>query len=114
MPENKGINLADAKNPKNKLLITIVNRGFAEEVIEQSRAQGATGATILHGRGSAGVGEKFMGMSITPEKEIVIIVIKEELADKVMKGIAERSGVTSAAGGICFCVPINHLTKLKH
>lgn len=102
-----------ADDPTNKLLITIVNRGFAEEVIAHSRSCGATGATILHGRGSAGVGEQFLGMNITPEKEIVLIVLKAEIANMVQKSIAEHSGMTTAAGGICFCVPVNHLTKLK-
>lgn len=99
--------------PQNKLLVVIVNRGFAEDVIEQSRLTGAMGATILHGRGSAGIGEHFMGMNITPEKEIVLIVIKDTLVAATMEAIATHSGTTTAAGGICFCVPVNHMTKIK-
>jgi len=98
---------------ENRLLIVIVNRGFADEVIEKSRAAGATGATVLHGRGSAGVGEHFMGMTITPEKEIVIIVLEKELAEAVTKTVMETSGITTAAGGICFSAPVSHVTKQK-
>lgn len=100
-------------DPKNKLLVVIVNRGFAEDVIEQSRLTGAMGATILHGRGSASIGEHFMGMNITPEKEIVLIVIQDSLVAATMKAIATHSGTTTAAGGICFSVPVNQMTKIK-
>lgn len=105
--------LASAEKEGNKLLVVIVNRGFADEVIEKSRAAGATGATILSGRGSAGVGEHFMGMTITPEKEVILILIKAELAAAVTKTIMEHSGIASAAGGICFNVPVSHITKQK-
>ena len=97
----------------NKLLVIIVNRGFADNVVEVARGAGAKGATILHGRGSAGVGEQFMGMSITPEKEIVLIVISDEFASAASKAITENFGRESDANGICFTAPISHLTRQK-
>jgi nitrogen regulatory protein PII len=95
----------------SRLLVVIVNRGFAEDVVEKSRLEGATGATILSGRGTAGVGQMFMGMQITPEKEIVLIAIEEKYADAAMKKITETLGMVSAASGICFNVPIAYITK---
>jgi len=96
---------------KNKLLVTIINRGFAEQVISHSRAAGATGATILDARGSAGVGEKFMGMNITPEKEIILIVVPEDLSNTVMNAISANTGIASKANGVCFSVPLHHFLK---
>jgi hypothetical protein len=96
---------------KNKLLVTIINRGFAEQVISHSRAAGATGATILDARASADVGEKFMGMNITPEKEIILIVVPEALSAGVMNAISSNMGIASKAGGVCFSVPLHHFYK---
>ena len=39
------------------LIVTIVNKGRAEKVMEAAKKAGAEGGTILHGRGS-GVHEK--------------------------------------------------------
>lgn len=94
-----------------KLLVIVVNRGFAEEVVDKSRLDGATGATILHGRGSAYATETFLGLNITPEKEVVLIVIDEKFASAAMTRISETLGVKTNAGGVCFCVPVNAMTK---
>ena len=96
-----------------KLLVIITNHGFAHEVIKQSKTTGAQGATILSGRGIAGNAETFMGMHITPEKEIVLIVLDEEIADTTMKGISAGLGIDTNAGSICFLLPVDMLTQFK-
>ena len=35
-----------------ELVITIVNRGFADKVMDAAKAAGATGGTVLYARGS--------------------------------------------------------------
>lgn len=58
------------------LIITIVKKGFSENILKASREAGAEGGTILFGRG-AGIHEKakIMGIPIEPEKEIVFTII---------------------------------------
>ena len=101
----------DETGEDKKLLVIVVNRGFAEEVVEKSRLEGATGATILQGRGSANISENFMGLNITPEKEVVLVVLDARHAAAAMKAVTQTLGITSQAGGICFCVPVNAMTK---
>ena len=92
---------------KFDLIVTIVNRGFADEVMNAARAAGAHGGTILWARGS-GVHEteKFFGISIQPEKELVLILViiiallvifKEQLID-LLNTIFEK--ITSESSGI--------------
>ena len=38
---------------KKELIFTIVNVGFADEVMEKARKCGVKGGTIIHGRGTA-------------------------------------------------------------
>ena len=95
---------------ENKLIMVVVNRGFAEQVVEESRKQGARGATILHGRGSAGIGEKFLGMEITPEKEVIMIVGDTATADNIQKHLDEVLRNNPAEGGICFALPVSVMT----
>ncbi len=57
------------------LILTIVNRGFADQVVDAARAAGAHGGTVFYARGT-GVHEmeKFFAISIQPEKEVVSIM----------------------------------------
>jgi hypothetical protein len=96
---------------KNKLLVVVCNNGFSGEVVEQSRLLGASGATILSGRGTAGITDTFLGMNITPEKEIVLIVLEEKIAAETMSHIAENFGVSTPACCFCFILPIEMYTR---
>ena len=53
------------------MIVTTVDGGMGEDVIDFSKEAGAAGGTILHGRGS-GVHDsgKFLGLDISPEKDI--------------------------------------------
>lgn len=58
------------------LIVTIVNKGFAQEVVEASKKAGAEGGTILQGRGT-GIHEKakLFNIVIEPEKEVILTLI---------------------------------------
>ena len=57
-----------------ELIFCVVNTGFSGTVMDAARSAGATGGTILRGRGSAGKeAEDFFHIQIEPEKEIVMI-----------------------------------------
>ena len=75
-----------------KLITCIVQRGKAEKVIDAALLAGAPGATYYYGRGT-GVRQKLGVLSklIVPEKEIIQIVIKENMADKVFDAIVKAA-----------------------
>ena len=87
---------------KFELIVTIVNKGFAEDVVDAAKEAGAEGGTILKGRGT-GIHEngKLFGMTIEPEKEIILSAVN---LDKPHTGIAFVLDVEKTIG-IC------HLTK---
>lgn len=97
-----------------KLVYIIVNKGFAEEVVTKTKNVGATGATIISARGSAGVKSNFMGMKVEPEKEIILIVINENNVLALTELISTEFGHNSNASGICFSLPVEEMTALKH
>lgn len=90
------------------LIITIVNRGFSDLVMDAARSVGASGGTILHARGT-GVHEveRFFGISIQPEKEFVLILAEHEARQQIMQAIAEQAGLNSHGKGIAFSVPVD-------
>ena len=59
------------------LILTIVDRGFADDVMDAAKSAGARGGTILHARGTgAQEAEKFFGIVVQPEKELVMILVE--------------------------------------
>lgn len=94
--------------PKYELIITIVNRGGFEAVKEASKAAGARGGTLLHGLGLGGEeAAKFLGISIQPEKDIVLIVVEREDREKIMQNILDTAGILTEYRGICFSLPVD-------
>ena len=96
-----------------ELIITIVNKGFADFVIDASRDAGATGGTILNGRGT-GVheNESFLGVNIQPEKEIVVTLVKKENKKTIMQEICDRTKLQEHGKGICFSMPVNKVAGI--
>lgn len=98
---------------EHDLIIAITNVGYSEDVMECAKKAGATGGTILHARG---VGqkdaEKFFGISIQSEKEMVLMVVKRTVRDQITDAIAEKMGAKSDAMTLVFSLPVNGVAGL--
>lgn len=97
-----------------KALYVIVNAGFSSEVIDIARSLGSTGATILNARGSAGKPQTILGITIDTEKEIVLSVVKKDIAVKIMEEIKKKMGVGTPAHGLSFFLPVEMSTLILH
>jgi nitrogen regulatory protein PII len=93
-----------------KALYIIVNAGFAAEVVDIARAAGSTGATIINARGSVSKPKTILGITIDTEKEIVLSIVENEVAKKIMDAVKDKAGVGTAAHGICFALPVEMST----
>ena len=61
------------------LILTIVERGYADDVMDAAKAAGARGGTILHARGTGSKeAEKFFGIIVQPEKELILQAFGED------------------------------------
>lgn len=96
--EGRGVN-----KQMYQIIITIVNRGKAEEVIEAAKVAGSKGGTIVNARGS-GVNEtsKLFNMDIEPEKEMVIILSKQDITETIVSSIREKLEIDKPGNGIIF------------
>ena len=96
-----------------KALYIVVNAGFADEVIEIARECGAGGATILNARGEGSMHKSFMGITVDAEKELVLSLVRKDVAKKIMVAVREKAGLKSPASGVCFTVPVDSITKIN-
>ena len=88
--------------------------GHTDTVMDAARSVGAAGGTVLHAKGTGGKqAEKFLGVSIAQEKELIIIVSKAGEKAKIMKAIAENCGPGTPAGAISFSLPISAVAGLR-
>ena len=93
---------------KKEIIFTIVNVGFADEVMDKARKVGVTGGTIIHGRGTANKdSEKFFDISFSGEKEIVMMVVDSNIKDQVLEAIYDGVGLDSPGQGIAFSLPVD-------
>lgn len=86
-----------------QVINAIVDKGRAEEVIEAAADAGAKGGTIINARG-AGIHEtrRVFSIDIEPEKEIVMIIAKNELVEGIIQSINERLEMDKPGNGIIF------------
>ena len=96
------------------LIMTIVNEGYAEKVMTEAKKKGATGGTTINGRGLAsGKAIKFIGLSIEPEKDIILILVPSEKKKDIMDTITKNCGLKTPGAGICFSLPVDYAIGLN-
>jgi nitrogen regulatory protein PII len=98
-----------------ELIVTVVNKGNAESVVEASKRAGAEGGTILFGRGT-GIHEKatLFSIPIEPEKELVLTLIDRGRTEAVLQAIREETGLDEPGMGIAFVLPVERTVGIKH
>ena len=102
------------KNTEHELIVVIAQQGYTDIIMDAARGAGAYGGTIIHAKGTAGeMANKFMGVTIADEKEIVYIVSKSEEKNTIMKAIMENAGLNSKAKAICFSLPVSDTAGLR-
>jgi len=96
------------KTCEYSLIVTIVSSGYAQTVMDEAKKCGASGGTLINGRGlGSNEAIKFLGVSIEPEKDIVLNVVKNDIKNKVMQCIVESCGINTPGKGVSFSLPID-------
>ncbi len=102
------------KDTVHELVIVIANQGNIELIMDAARGAGAYGGTVIHARGTGmEQAEKFLGVSIAAEKEMIFIVTKKEQKNSIMKAIMEKAGMESSAKSIVFSLPVTDTAGLR-
>ena len=102
------------KNTNYELIIVVANHGHSEEVMDAARAKGAGGGTVIHAKGTGlERAEKFLGVSIADEKELILIVTKSESKNAIMKSIMDHAGLESKARSVVFSLPVTDTAGLR-
>lgn len=102
------------KNTTHDLVIVIAEQGYTNLIMDAAREAGAYGGTVIHAKGTGmEAAEKFMGVSLAAEKEIIYIVTKTEQKNSIMHAIMEKAGLDSKAKAITFSLPVTDTAGLR-
>ena len=94
------------------LVMSIVNNGFSDKVMDIARKLGARGGTILNASGSASVdAEKLYGLTINPEIEVVMIRVSNDIVKDLLNLLYQEVGSDTEAQGIAFTLPVDEATS---
>ena len=98
----------------HEVILCIINNGFSDAVMDAAREFGASGGTVINARGTASLeAEKLFNITVQPEKEIVMIVVKKEIRDDVLHALYKKVGLVTPGQGIAFSVPVTDVTGLR-
>ena len=93
---------------EHEVIFCVVNAGFSEAVMDAAKEFGARGGTVIRARGTANSeSEKLFGITIQPEKEIVMILVPTEIKDDVLHGLYRAVGLKTPGQGIAFSLPVD-------
>ena len=91
---------------KYQVVFAIVNDGYTDLVMNAAKTAGARGGTVLSARGTGNKDiAKFYGIVITPEKQIIMILVPLTIRDAVISAISKEAGINTKSQGIIFSIP---------
>ena len=108
LPELEGEALREGLTEGGHLLLLfVVQRGYADTVMDIAREKGARGGTILTGRGFGKYDSRIScGFEISPEKEILLILVRNAEARALVRHVSVKAGLEEPGKGICLILPV--------
>lgn len=92
-----------------ELIVIVANEGRTDQVMNAARAAGATGGTVLHGKGTGSQNKKFYNVSIAAEKEVILMVAPSDRKAAIMQSVLHHAGPDSDAGAVLFSLPVSEV-----
>ena len=99
---------------KYELIVLIVSEGYSEVAMDAAKRVGANGGTLIHGLGlGSSEATKFLGITIEPEKDVVLVLTEKDEKRKVMEEMTREVGLSHEGRGICFSIPVDNVVGLS-
>ena len=98
----------------HEVIFCIVNSGFSEAVMDAAKEFGARGGTVIRARGTANSeSEKLFGITIQPEKEVVMILVPTKIKNDILHALYKEVGLQTPGQGIAFSMPVDNVVGLS-
>lgn len=95
------------------LVAAVYNQEFSDKVLEAARGAGAVGGTIVHARSLSPEGvEQFVGVRLSEETEILLILTRRESRNAIMQAIQSVAGLKTEGVGTVLSMPVDALVGI--
>lgn len=106
-------NMDEEKGVKNSLILITCAQGCTEAVMETAKKAGARGGTVIKARWTGLEDlEQSYGLTLRAEREIVAIVVPNELRNGVMDAVNAAHGLRSDSQAMLCSLPIEQIVHL--
>ena len=98
---------------ENSLILITCNQGTSDVVMETAKKAGARGGTVFRARLS-GVEEleSSYDLNMTPEKDILMIIVPNDIRNAVMESVNQAHGLRSEAEAVICSLGIDRFVQL--
>ena len=101
-PQNEEVEMQTVQ----ELIVAIYEKGYTDFVMDAAREAGAGGGTTIRAKGTSAGAQKFFGLSLADEKEMLFIVTSTAKKKDIMKAIMQNAGIESQAHSLVFSLPV--------
>ena len=78
-----------------------------------ARKAGAPGGTVINARGTGREEDvKFFGITIVPEKELILILVPKEQSPTILNAVKSVPCLAQPGIGIAFCIDVESFATL--
>ncbi|WP_026552215.1 hypothetical protein [Arthrobacter sp. H20] len=94
-------------------ILVIAPEDLEDRVITEAQRVGATGVTILPGKGIGGEARKtFFGLTFEGSQSVLLMVVGSHLTTPILRIMHETLISGADSRGLAFALPIEHLTGI--
>lgn len=95
-------------------IVTIVERGKANNIVKEAKKIGVKGATIFYGRGTGKEEiKKYFDFHIESSKEIILILCKGDKSKDIIDTITKVGHLNKPGKGILFTFPVLNIKGIE-
>jgi len=97
-----------------KLIVTIIKKGYIKNMLEEAKKIGLEGQTVLEGRGTVNVHmyESLSGLTYDPSRDVMLNIVNADLVDDVLEIFKRVGELEEANTGISFVLNLDDVEGL--
>ncbi|MBU0514070.1 MAG: P-II family nitrogen regulator [Proteobacteria bacterium] len=97
-----------------KCILAMLKPDLTEDVVDDAKKAGATGATIIAASGTgAHEAKTFFGLTLDVRTDVVIFLLAEAMIDGVLKAVEKAGRFDQPGTGIAFVLPVERTAGLE-
>ncbi|TVP93969.1 MAG: hypothetical protein EA374_08155 [Acholeplasmatales bacterium] len=92
-----------------KLLVTIIKKGYSKKLVKEGVALGLRGSTVIHGRGTVNpeLFESLLGLTYDPDRDVILTLLDTSVLDRVKARFMELGKMAKKNTGIMFVIDVD-------